>query len=391
MSLGNPLVSIIIPVYNTEEYLRECLDCLINQTLIDIEVICIDDGSSDNSLQILNEYSQKDKRIYVLENRVNQGQSISRNKGLDIANGEYITFLDSDDYVEYDAYEKLYTFAKYHNHDLVAFDAIRFNNIGIEWKSILHSKAGYDNIYANTSVFEHKKLIYDTSITKFIKKDFIDKYNFRFIENVIYEDLLFSMEILCASKNLGIFPEVKYHWRVGDTSKRSVTQSVYNVKNLRDRLIITGQIFDLFNSTQRNKTLLDVFYDKLIEIDIMQFINKLDYGDDEYKRIMYEEVKPLILSFPNHVFNNLDNFDKYKYKLFLKDEWEDLYVVLKAERDLKESLKKQKILSNEFHHSNQYLLKKNQKLQKEIKEIKTTKGWFKYKIDNIYRRIFGKI
>ena len=83
-----PFVSIIVPVYNTENYLRECLDSILNQSLKNIEVICIDDKSSDNSLDILKEYSEKDKRIKIIENDENKGVSITRNNGLDNANGE---------------------------------------------------------------------------------------------------------------------------------------------------------------------------------------------------------------------------------------------------------------------------------------------------------------
>src|SRR5574344_661413 len=110
-------VSIIIPVYNTEEYLDECLQSLINQTLKDIEIICIDDGSTDCSAEILHEYSLKDSRIKVLKQR-NYGQSAARNKGLMFANGEYISFLDSDDFISEDMLEKLYCKAKEQNTDI---------------------------------------------------------------------------------------------------------------------------------------------------------------------------------------------------------------------------------------------------------------------------------
>lgn len=102
-----PKVSVIIPVYNVEEYLSECLDSLINQTLRDIEIICINDGSTDNSLNILNEYAKKDSRITVLTQE-NQGAAVARNKGLDFAKGEYLSILDSDDFFELNMLEKLY-------------------------------------------------------------------------------------------------------------------------------------------------------------------------------------------------------------------------------------------------------------------------------------------
>jgi CDP-glycerol glycerophosphotransferase len=411
MSSENPLVSVIMPVYNTEEYLRECLDSLCNQTLEDIEIICIDDASTDGSLDILNHYAEKDARIKVLRNLTNNGQSISRNKGLKIAIGEYVTFLDSDDYIERDAYEILYKFAHDYNHDLVVYDAIRFNDDGIKWKSVLHSKAGYDKSYPQTNVFQHEKLIYDTSISKFLRNDFIQENNFKFLENVLYEDLLFSMEVLCASECLGICPEVKYNWRVRYGYKKSVTQSVDDIKNLKDRLTIIHKILELLNSNEKNKKLLNIFYLKLAEIDILQFINELDSCSDEYMDIMYKEVKPFVLNFPIEVFDKLDGIVKVKYLLFLNDQWADLIDLIKSEdnlkteikqlksknRDLRKTIKKKnlklkkKTNINYLISINQDLKKKNRALKKEIKTIKTTKGWLKYKINNIYVRIFKKI
>ncbi len=100
-----PKVSIIIPIYNVEKYIKKCLDSLIKQTLDDIEIICVNDGSPDNSMEIVNEYAKNDKRFIVLTQE-NQGTGAARNKGIDAATGEYIMFLDPDDWYEFDACEK---------------------------------------------------------------------------------------------------------------------------------------------------------------------------------------------------------------------------------------------------------------------------------------------
>lgn len=111
-------VSIIIPVFNTEKYLRRCMDSVMNQTLTDIEIICVDDGSTDQSLQILNEYSQKDDRVIVVH-KENEGPTAARKTGLDRAVGEYVGFVDSDDWIEADMYESLYQIAVTYDTDLV--------------------------------------------------------------------------------------------------------------------------------------------------------------------------------------------------------------------------------------------------------------------------------
>ena len=103
-----PKISVIIPIYNTQNYLEKCLDSVINQTFKDIEIICVNDCSKDNSLEILKKYSKKDKRIKIIDFKENKGPASARNEALNIAKGEYISFIDSDDWINLDFYEKLY-------------------------------------------------------------------------------------------------------------------------------------------------------------------------------------------------------------------------------------------------------------------------------------------
>ena len=120
-------VSVIVPIYDVEPYLRRCLDSLVNQTLKDIEIICINDCSPDNSLLILKEYAKKDERIKIIDFDKNQGVSVARNSGIEIAKGKYIGFCDSDDYVDLDFFEKLYELAKDKNADIAKGCAKIFN------------------------------------------------------------------------------------------------------------------------------------------------------------------------------------------------------------------------------------------------------------------------
>ena len=114
-----PKVSVIIPVYNVEKYLHQCLDSVANQTLKDIEIICVNDCSKDNSLDILNEYAKKDSRIKIINFEENKGPGVARNAALDIAQGEYIMFLDPDDWYELNACETAYNQIVENNNDIV--------------------------------------------------------------------------------------------------------------------------------------------------------------------------------------------------------------------------------------------------------------------------------
>lgn len=124
---GSPKVSVIVPVYNVEKYLEKCLETLISQTLKDIEIICINDGSKDSSLNILKKYALNDERIKIIDKH-NEGLSAARNDGLNAATGEYIGYVDSDDWVDLNFYEKLYNAAKKYNAEAACANIIRCGN-----------------------------------------------------------------------------------------------------------------------------------------------------------------------------------------------------------------------------------------------------------------------
>ena len=134
-----PVVSIIIPVYNVESYLAECLDSACNQTLKNIEIICINDGSTDNSLNILQEYEKRDNRISIIS-QDNRGASRARNIGIQHAKGKYIYFLDSDDYLAHDALEMLVNTMETGNLELLLFNANVFGEAGVEKKRLQTEK-----------------------------------------------------------------------------------------------------------------------------------------------------------------------------------------------------------------------------------------------------------
>ncbi len=121
-----PKISIIVPVYNVENYLKKCLDSIVNQTFKDIEIILINDGSTDNSLNICKEYAKKDHRIRLI-NKPNGGLSSARNVGIDLSTGEYLGFVDSDDWIALNMYEKLYNLCKIFNADISQCKYIRNN------------------------------------------------------------------------------------------------------------------------------------------------------------------------------------------------------------------------------------------------------------------------
>ncbi len=205
-----PKVSVIIPVYNVEKYIRECLDSVVNQTLKDIEIICVNDGSPDNSLAILEEYAAKDTRIKII-NQENAGLSCARNAGLQIAQGEYIGFVDSDDWVDLDFFEKLYKTAKEYNAEIACADLYRVS----ETESIYFVKHKRNNF--SKRVREKYKLAHIPQHNYVMNKIYhakkLQKCGVLFEEKVLFEDILWSHKVVYYLKSLVTVPNTKYNYR----------------------------------------------------------------------------------------------------------------------------------------------------------------------------------
>ncbi len=223
---NRPKVSVIVPVYNCEKYINTCLESLINQTLKDIEIICINDGSTDNSLKILKEYAEKDCRIKILT-KGNEGLSAARNDGLKISTGEYIGYVDSDDWIDTDFYEKLYTAATKHNSETACANIMRFGN----------DKERYRLKYDKEELFtDNEKKLKTAGIplnnyvwNKIYKRESLVKLNIPFIEGKAYEDISWSIRVIYGLKGLVTVPDTNYYYRRTSSSIRLSKTQKYNL------------------------------------------------------------------------------------------------------------------------------------------------------------------
>lgn len=325
-----PIISVIIPFHNTENYIKESLDSVLNQTFKDIEVICINDKSTDNSLSIVEKYAKKDGRIKIVNLDEKSGQSTARNRAMEIAKGKYISFIDSDDRIDLDAYEKAYDFINEYDQDMVVFNAKRIDPYKKIIESDLHQKAIPKEKIIETSIHQHNELIYDTCVwNKLIKADFIRKNNFRFIDGRIYEDMLYSMQMYCSSKSVGVLPDVYYYWRIRRIEERSTTQKRTETKNIADRVFITRKIIELFKSDEESEKLIEPLNDKLLDLDFKIYIDKIHLGDEEYLRIVEEEMRPIVQNMDIKHFESLSDYDRMKYDMLMKGELEDLVNIIR--------------------------------------------------------------
>jgi glycosyltransferase involved in cell wall biosynthesis len=206
-------ISIIVPVYNTEKYLPQCLDALVNQTLQDIEIICVDDGSTDDSAKIVQEYAKKDNRIrYVFQQ--NQGLSVTRNTGLKSVNAPYIMFCDSDDWYDASMCEKMYD-AAIQNDVPFACCGIKMEyeipNDRMKKSDLKYYSIKYSGLQFITQ--DMWKNIDASVCNKIFKKEILDKYAICFPSGLNYEDFCFFFQLLTVSEKTYFLPEYLYHYR----------------------------------------------------------------------------------------------------------------------------------------------------------------------------------
>lgn len=229
-------VSVIVPVYNVEKFIDKCLNSLVNQTLKEIEIIVVNDGSPDNSQKIIDKYVKKYPEKVQSFIKENGGQGSARNLGIEKAKGEYISFVDSDDWLDLDALEKMYSLAKKDNSDIVICDMVdHYANYTI-----------YHNCTKYNSVFE----VTPSACNKIFKKELIK--NFRFLSKLWYEDFNFTTKILFNTDKISNISEGFYHCNCGHES----TMNNNNSKKNLDMIIIMD---DIINYLKENKK-----YDKNI-------------------------------------------------------------------------------------------------------------------------------
>lgn len=346
----NPKVSIIIPVYNPGDLLVKCLDSVVSQTLNEIECICIDDESTDNSLEILQTYAKNDNRFKILTQK-HSGAGTARNKGIENSNGEYIVFLDSDDWIERDMCESLYIRAKQLDVDLILFDSTRHVESNKN-RDLIHFDLNKFNEY---SIFDYHKIKdkvlngpYGVIWCKFYKTSFIKENNIDFPKHIMYNDVEFHIKSLLLSKKIAYYPKIFYHYM------RVEHQSLQNsLVNTSEAMVFYDVMKDI-ESFLNDFKFMDEFKTEFLNFSFYEFRNKLNSIDLSYKEEYYKIIKEFFLSLSLEVsnFNNLD-IEYFIFYLNLINsetyqEFEDLnnYSLKNNINSQKEYLKRKEFLKN---------------------------------------------
>ena len=291
---ASPLVSVIIPVYNVKEYLQECVNSVIDQTYINIEIILVDDGSNDGSERIIDEIYRNRPGIHVVRQN-NRGLSAARNAGKAVCRGEYILFLDSDDYLEKTTVEKLAYIAIAEQADVVFFDGKTFSD-GNEpsAKSFNYlRKRNYGSGQGREmlkNLLEHDE--YSASVPMhFYKADYLDKNNIQFCEGIIHEDVLFSYLIYMANGHVSHCHEALYNRRVR-------SGSTMTADNIRDKYIGLQRVFHeialLYESAVYKDDTAKMYLIRISQALIYKYASLSDNDKEEYEQI-HNDCKKRIL------------------------------------------------------------------------------------------------
>lgn len=363
-----PKVSIIIPVYNVEAYLPKCLDSVANQTLKDIEIICIDDCSTDSSYQILQEYAAKDERFIVLKQETNKNQGAARNRGIKIAKGEFIGFIDSDDWIEPETYENAYKIATEYNADLVNWCA----NIVIEDKNdnrkIIKSAISYHKIKLSGLYDWDYKLFKKTTVTvwnKLFKTSFIKKYDILFPENLRHEDDEFIAKYLFHCNKVYYLDKYYYNY----LQRKNSSMDIWLKTNSRlDLLEIYQNLYShciKYNVFEQNKELLNIILNSTFYSAYMNSYNK---------KLSIKKMKKLAKILDNKILQNknLDLIQNNKIRKIFYIEintfWENIFSVKNV------NLKKQiTVLGIKFQFRNKKLEERERLKRLEQKVDKLSK------------------
>lgn len=273
----NPLISVIIPVYNRDKYLPQCLESICQQTLRDIEIICVNDGSTDNSEAVIKEFCKIDPRIHLI-NQINSGPSAARKNGIQYASGKYIGFVDSDDYIDKNFFLNLYTVAHQNDADIVATSAfftfdeqtVHKKKSSIEFLESSLSSEARGSLFLHTASLCNK--IYKTSLIESVAQ-------YYFSNGTFAEDNPFTIFLTIFAKNIFVIDNAKYFYRQHNTSICHTKISVTNCMDVYSLYSKIAYEVKLINIKQHDKKIYINFIKKRRNWDCFQMAENLSFQE----------------------------------------------------------------------------------------------------------------
>ena len=262
-------ISVIIPLYNAAQFLPQCLESVCGQTLRDIEIICVNDGAIDDSFLIAQEYAKRDSRIKLIDLKENKGAAAARNIALQNADGEYLSFVDSDDFIDRNFYEKLYDKAVQSNADVVKGNIVIYCP---KTKSL--TKESWIDL--NDKVKQHKAHFCFSFTTAIFKTSIIKENSVKFLEGLIhFEDPYFTIKAALFYEKLEVIDDVFYYYV---NNPNSASRKKLTINHIESVLVGANQVLDLLDQKCFDKTHYIIVFNFLLE-QILCWCNRIDVND----------------------------------------------------------------------------------------------------------------
>lgn len=313
-------VSIIIPVYNVEAYIRQCLDSVINQTLKDIEAICVDDCSPDGSGKILDEYAARDSRIKVFHLEKNGGPGVARNIALEKAQGKYIMFLDPDDWYELNACELAYNQIEKNQNDMVFFGMRLYDDKKNCLQDDKYRLSGFlqyiDNQHINLSEVDTPFLKTTEMVYRIYSKKFLDVNNIGFGGTHCGEDCIFAMKTISCARDVSILNVPLYNYRINNEKSMTHNTSKW-CEHMESRYFVYQYL-----KSEASKNVVRAW--------IVQYIGSLVYWygmysqqDRKNAKNVYNQMRKVFIELnQNHDIRSLKKYINYaNFKRVVKNPW----------------------------------------------------------------------
>jgi CDP-glycerol glycerophosphotransferase len=325
-----PRISVVVPIYNVEAYLAECLESLAGQTFRDLEVIMVDDGSTDGSGPIAERFAARDHRFRLMR-QPNGGLSRARNTGTDAATGELIAFVDSDDVLPLNAYELLAGALDKTGSDFATGNARRLDRSGLSQLRFVQDAFAVTRL--KTHVTRFRPLLADrTAWNKLWRRSFWDEHGLRFPDGRVHEDIPVVLPAHFMAKSVDVISEPVYHYRVRESGARSITQRRLEKKVLLDRLAAVEEVHAYLVREGPRKA-RRWYEESIVMDDLRYFLEVLDRADDEYRQIFLDRVNALLERCSPRIERKLLPIHRLKWHLVRRRLLPELLEVLRFQRE----------------------------------------------------------
>ena len=346
----SPKITIIMPVYNVKLYLKQALDSVINQTLDDLEIICIDDCSTDGSIDILREYAQKDSRIKLVELKENQGQGNARNLAISMAKGKFVMFLDPDDWYELNACELAYKQILKNENDFVMFGFKQYYEDTKQSEVMTYWLEPFNSVLEETNI---KILDLNTnfmqnafSVCRIYNREFLNKNQIRYSDDRIDQDNIFVVNAFISTNNISILQEPIYNYRINHKSTSFKTKLWKGMINARKKS------YELIKEKNVDSKYMDVFLTYCISA-LTHWYKKFTKLDKNIEKDLYMAIREFFIQIENE--QNLKNIDSnlvHKLK----------FIVAHDFKSYKTTQKLKKVVQSIFSIKNKFIERKKHKV-----------------------------